>query len=322
MGSRRTTAAMCLALLLTALRAGATTLTVAVLPASGSNVHEGYLQAAGDVLRGHLLASGAFEVRMVPGEVSRSEVDAAQAVAAGHAAETDLALVLHVARLRTTAQVRVTVYRVDTGEVAHADQLKAGSPDDLDAVLARLVAGLVTGEKARGSADIYTVTEAESDPLLRLGVTGVWGLKLGYMVASAGDTQTMPGLSVFWLYDARTFLAEIDVGFHNGDSGAADSFVGLGLYYPHRPADTTPFVGGGLRYGGGNYDGHPGSGSGIQLFGTAGMLFGRTSSVQVRGDVSVFYNTFAGKAERRWYDDTGVDEDAARGILLKVGIGL
>lgn len=291
---------------------------VALPPTSGINVHEGYLQATGDLFRGHLQATGRYQVMVVPGPSGTQELSAQQAIEVGRGAGTELVAVMHITRLGSSAKVRVALYDVTSGQLLRLEQMSAATPDDVDVVTRRLAQALATGESVEEAAQIDTVTERESDPYLKMTATSVFGLKLGGAVplgTTDSGENALPGLGIFWLYDARTFLAEVDIGFHNRDDDGA-FYLGLGAYYPLSKANTTPFFGGAVRWA----EGVGGDGSGIQLAAVGGMLLGRLSTVQLRGDVQYFVNTFESR-DRYHATATAPDEAVAHGFLFNVGIG-
>jgi hypothetical protein len=293
---------------------------LAVLPVSGLNVHEGTLAAAQDVLKGELQKTGRFQVTLVPG-VGRQELEPEAAVELTRQHAAELGVVLQVTRLGTAARLRMTAYHAGTGQVVWIDELSAASPDDMPAVLARLAQGFATGQRAVDNADIETVTQKESSPLLKRRATNVFGLELGYLVPLSspydGGQLALPGLALFWLYDARSFLADIAVGFHtNGDEG--DFWVGLGAYYPFSRGDLAPFIGGGLRYAFTRYGGYGGSGMVAVL--TGGLLLGRLATVQIRGDVSYFFNLFTERYASPFVD-TPDGRTRSHGIAVNLGLG-
>ncbi len=285
---------------------------IAVAPVSGINVHQGYLDASGDVFAGHLRATGAYQALVIPGEGGRHELSAAAAKALGNSINASAVAVLHVTRLGSAATIRLSIYEAN-GALSHTDQLKALTPDDMDKVLARLAKGVATGEPAKHNADIETVTEQEGRPLARMAVNSTWGIKIGMLVPakSVGSVDALPGIGVYWLYDARSFLAEVDVGFHNGQN-ASDIYLGIGGFVPLSRGNVTPYLGGNLRWIAAEYGGS--GGSGLQLAGGGGVLLGRLSTVQFRADLQYFLNTFR---ERSYKND---DETMAHGLSFNLGI--
>ena len=152
---------------------------VALLPATGSNVHAEHLVAATDVFRAHLERTGRFQVVIVASPAPAGvEASFAQAGEAARAAGADLAVTLRISRLGQNALVRMGAYRPD-GSVAQVDELSAATPDDLDPVLQRLARGLATGRPARTVAEVDTVTQKESDAYRKMQATNVFGLRLG-----------------------------------------------------------------------------------------------------------------------------------------------
>jgi hypothetical protein len=299
---------------------------LALLPVTGSNVHPGYLEAARDVLKDHLLATGRYNVVSVAGEPG-GEPTPEQAVARGREAGADLVVVVHLARLSGTGRLRLVAYRVNSGELAHADSIGiSGGPDDLDPALKRLAVGLATGQQAGQTADIESVTQKQADPLLKESATKIFGLRLDTLVAfnrPRDGTGAIPGIGVFWMYDARSFLGEVALDAYGSDSGSGFS-VGIGGYYPFSRANFTPYLGTAVSYAFLDFGGA--GASGIRLAPVFGMLFGRLSTVQFRGEIGYFFNTFGERA-----DDVAVpaqqgppvsgDKHYAHGPQVTVGLG-
>ena len=275
--------------------------TVVLLPATGANVSEATLAAATDVLRVHLEQTGRFLV-LLGGEPGR-EATPAEAAAVARASGAQLALALRVARLAQNASVRLAAYRTD-GAVVHLDQLGAGEPDDLDPVLKRLAVGLATGSPARQLAEIDTVTAREVQPLHRVPAEMMFGLRLG-AVSPASRVGSRPahaltGGGVFWLYDARTFIADVSLTFHSSDvdpntTPDVVTSLGIGAYYPLTRTDLSPYLGGGLDYTWSRYGGE--GASGLTGRAAAGLILGRTSRVVVRGEAGWFVNLYAERAQ-------------------------
>jgi hypothetical protein len=297
--------------------------TVAVLPPSGVNVEDGTLSAAQDILRGHLAHTGRFHtVVALAGEVGGREVGPQAAIGLARGAGVDLAVVLHLTRLGTNAQVRMTTYAAATGAIVYADRMTAASTDDVDRVLERLAQGMASGRPGAETAELQTVTQAEARAPLKRAATHVFGVGLGAVAPNGGGAA--PGLQIYWMYDARSFLADITLGFH-ADGKDNDLALGIGAYYPLAAADFTPYIGGGARWATTEYA--DARGHGIQLYAALGGILGRLGSVQLRGQLEYFVDTFRSQRSDWSYSDvsqtstvTEVDS-IGHGLGVTVGLG-
>lgn len=296
---------------------------VALLPATGANVHAGHLAAATDVLRSQLERTGRFQVVVAPAAEAGREPTPADAAAAARAASASLCVTLRISRLGETAAVRLAAHRPD-GSVAHVDELGAGSPDDLEPVLRRLALGLAEGRPARALAELDSVTEKESDPYLKYAATQLFGVRLGTAVFldradGGGEAASVSGGGIFWLYDARSYLADLSFDLLTGD-GRRLVAIGLGFYYPFGKGNVAPYLGGGLGYHWTDTGG--GGGSGLALRGAAGLVVGRLSTVQVRLEAGYHASLFEEEPGTSWL---GVPEPGtsarAHGPMLTVGLG-
>jgi hypothetical protein len=287
--------------------------TVTLLPATGANVHAGHVSAATDMLRSHLERVGFTVVRVPsPEPPASAEATPAQAGEAARAAGASLGVTLRVSRLGALASVRLAAYRPD-GTAAHLDELSALGPNDLEPVLRRLAVGLAERRPARLLAEIDTVTERESDPYLKQVATQVFGLRLGsaFLLNRADAAETPRGAAgggIFWLYDARTFLADVSFDLNGGDDNRLVA-LGLGFYYPFSRANFTPYAGGGVAYAWVDTGGDVAQG--LAFRGALGALVGRLSTVQVRLEAGYVVATFR--------DDTS--GRVAHGPVLSVGLG-
>jgi hypothetical protein len=301
---------------------------VALLPVSGTNVHPGYLDAARDLMKDHLIGTGRFMVITVAGEPGTVETPAEVAVAKGREAGASLTIVVHLTRLAGTGRLRLIAYDVGSGNYSHADSIAiAGGPDDLDPALKRLAVGLATGQPASQTADIESVTQKQADPLLKESATKIFGLRLGAIVAfnrpANLETAALPGIGIFWMYDARTFLGEVGLDLHTADSGHGFS-VSIGGYYPFSRGNLTPYLGTSASY---SFVELGGAGAnGIRVAPAFGMLFGRLSTVQFRGEIGYFFHTFGERDERvtvvsgQPVPQAG-DKHYAHGPQFSVGLG-
>jgi hypothetical protein len=306
-------AAACLAALLAAPAGAREPDAVVVLPATGSNIHPGHLAAATDVLRVQLERAGLRVLPVPAGSSTAQEPTPEQAGAAAERAGAAWAVTLRIARLGTNAVCRVGSY-LPGGRLSRADELTASSPEDLEPVLRRLALSLVTGRPARELAELETVTEREADPFLKYVATHYFGIRLGAFFAreqggTDPHTASLNGGGIFWLYDARWFIAEVSVDLQT--KGEDDSIfgVGIGAYYPFTRGNVAPYLGGGLAYSWVEHSvpgAQPADGKGISFRAGGGLIVGRLSTVHFRIDGGFWFDAFqsvekgSGASHRYW----------------------
>jgi hypothetical protein len=295
--------------------------TVALLPTSGSNVAPQVLDASRDILKDHLQRTGQYTVLTPGGVPSQDEPTAVQASHEALAVNASQAVVLRITHIGTAARVRLTVYAAQTGQVVYWDSIPInGGPEELDPVLQRLVHALVTGRPVRESAEIDTVTDKEMQTLNRRAANKSFGVHILTLMpfnTADGEFRPVPGFGLFWLYDARSWLADIAVDVGHKDASTLWS-VSLGGYYPLSREDFAPYVGGAIRLSSLTLGGR-GSG-GVSFQPTVGFLLGRLSSVQIRGEVGYLINTFSEESEANVTTAAGPAR-FSHGFVLSVGLG-
>lgn len=297
--------------------------TVALFPVTGDNVAPEILQATGELLKDHLQRTGLYNVVAPPPSGEAGEPAPAHAAQLAAGAGADQAVVLRITHFGSSARIRLTAYAVPSGQVAYWDSIViSGGPDELDSVVQRLVHAMVTGKPVRESAEIDTVTDKEGQTLNRRAANKSFGVHVFTLLPlnTVSDTFTaVPGGGIFWLYDARSWMADIafDLG---GSEGNVYYDAAIGSYYPLLREDITPYFGGVVRLA---YMKLGGEGAGgLTLQPTAGMLMGRLSSVQLRGEVGYFFNTFG---ERRQYWSATADSSVqgkhyGHGFTIQLGL--
>jgi hypothetical protein len=303
---------------------------IAVFPVSGINVHPAYQQIAQDLFKDYLAETGKYAVVDVPATAGAAPNDATQAVEAGRVAGADLVLLVRLTHLQSNFRVRITVYQVATKAMVHMDSLgSTGGPDQLDPVVARLVQALAKGERAGTNAEIDTVTQKESEPYLKETATKTFGLRLGAILPfnrAKGSIAAGPGLGLFWLYDAREYMAEAFIDFVSTSAAsggdAVQAFdVGLGLYRPFGRKNVVPYAGGGVAYSVTSFGGA--GANGLRFHGAFGVLFGRLSTVQLRGELGYFVNAYQEAAYSSYDLPAGQSnpKHLSHGPMVTVGIG-
>jgi hypothetical protein len=303
---------------------------VALLPPSGDNVAPAILESAREILKDHLQRTGAFTVLEPGGPIGRVEPNAAQAVEQASVIGAEQAIVLRLTHIGSTARVRLTVYSAGSGQVAYWDSIVvSGGPEELDVALERLARAFHIGRPVRDSAELETVTVKEGQSLNRRSASRSFGVHIFTLLplGSAGGTGgPVPAGGIFWLYDARSWMA--DIALDAGGQGNREYFgVAIGGYYPLLREDFTPYVGGMFRWAHMNLGGQGASGIIVQP--TAGILLGRLSSTQLRAEVGYFVSSFGEREGSELAASTTVAASApqdgpthvSHGFVLSVGLG-
>ncbi len=203
--------------------------------------------------------------------------------------------------------VSVSMYETSSGNKIWSDMLKAYTPDDLDPVMLRLSKTIGTGKKASEESDIYSVTEYESPELDKVSANKSFGVYIGSVYTPFKDVENnfSSGFGVKFSYDTRDLLLDL-----NGELYFQDIRIynfNLAALYPFSKKKSTPYLGGGLGYGGMtitkeekslnsdypfDYYDENYRGSGLSLFAKGGYLFNRTSDVNVRIEGGPYITTY------------------------------
>ncbi len=318
--------------------------TVAVLPVTGDNISPEILSASYDILKDHLQRAGVYTVveparpapmppppAGVPGAppavVTMPEPTAAEAAQLGASVGAELAVVVRVTHFGNSARLRLTAYSTGTAQVAYWDSILInGGPDELDVSIQRLVNGMKTGKPVRDSAEIDTVTSKESMALNRREANRSFGVRITSLLPfnQAGNSfEPLTAGGLFWLYDARSWMADVAVDIGGGSGSRFFMDAAIGAYYPLLREDFTPYIGGQIRWAEMQLGGS-GAG-GVTLQPTFGILLGRLSSAQIRVEAGYFFNTF-GETESTYYSSSGVlvtgtSKHYSDGFVFSAGIG-
>jgi hypothetical protein len=300
--------------------------TVALLPPAGDNVDPSILRASRELLKDHLQRSRAYNVVEIPGEPTREDPNPLQAAKQAASLGAEQAILFRIIHFGSTSRARLTVFAAGTGQVVYWDSIViTGGPEELDTVIQRLVYAMRTGKPVREAAEIDTVTEKETETLKRRQANKSFGLHLFTLLPFNTPNKSfaaVPGAGLFWLYDARSWMADLalDIGASNDRAAFAAS---IGGYYPFLREDFTPYVGGVVRWAFMNLGGK--GASGIMLQPTLGVLLGRLSSTQLRGEVGYFIDTFGEPEEVKVSDPYPTTiagpKHYSHGFTLSVGLG-
>jgi hypothetical protein len=323
--------------------------TVAVLPVTGDNISPEILSAAYDILKDHLQRAGVYTVveparpaavvppapPPAPGTppmgpppvLAVPEPTAPEAAQLGASVGAELALVLRVTHFGNSARLRLTAYSTGTAQVAYWDSILInGGPDELDVAVQRLVNGMKTGKPVRDSAEIDSVTSKEAMALNRREANRSFGVRITSLLPfnqAGGNFEALTAGGLFWLYDARSWMADVAVDIGGGSGSRFFMDAAIGAYYPLLREDFTPYIGGQIRWAEMQLGGS-GAG-GVTLQPTFGILLGRLSSTQIRVEAGYFFNTF-GETEATYYNSSGVlvsgsSKHFSDGFVFSAGIG-
>lgn len=251
---------------------------VAVFEFEGIGLSQPEADAATQVFRGELGATGRFAV------MSRADVEAKLAArgiespvchAVGCAAEygqvagvaETITGTLTMLGNRITGEVRVV--DVARKEVTFSDRFTASSLDDLQATLRKLAAAVASRRKIESEVGRFPVTEEETGEAARKRSYVTAGMGFGTGVPLGDSYANINSLSQFLFisrYEADKFVVETSIGFQWGSGGDRDTMrdefgddvivnpkdvavlpIDIGLRYVFdRKAEFTPFVGGGI----------------------------------------------------------------------------
>jgi len=198
--------------------------------------------------------------------------------------------------------VQMKMYNTSTNELFWTDVVKADKIEDLDPVLNTLAKNLGISESHLKTDNIYNVTNYKSKLLNKKNASDSWGITLGGGTLFAKDIKSagQSGFGVLKSYDMRNLILDLKAELYFGDYQNNSTRIGMNILIPHSEKDHSLVYGGGLYYGGtqfelkndNNFYEYDVRKSGLEIEGNIGYLINRTSSVQLRLMASPFYNFY------------------------------
>ncbi len=202
---------------------------------------------------------------------------------------------------------------------------RATSLDDLANVYSQMVKSLVTGapmETGGGATDRNNVTRDQSAPR-RVAADNLKYVTLGYGAVVAGHVATGPAFGAGYRYELDRLAIDLSFGLVVANKGSGWGVTGYyprlaGIWYQHPIADSSPYYGVGLSFGGTAVDDKDEvalGGSGLQGHLTAGYEAFRSSTIRFFGqaDLSLPFYTSSN------YDDTRSRYTPS--ITMSIGLG-
>jgi hypothetical protein len=222
--------------------------------------------------------------------------------------------------------VSISMYNTETEEKEWNALQKANTPEDLDPIMQKIALSLNGKISIDETKDIYNVTDYESKELNKMIANTYLGIEIGGGAAFGEVKNNFPaGLSGVFSGDMRTIIFDIKGNLYFSDIKLYN--VSIHINYPFSQGKSTPFLGGGLGYGGTtmtsseekttqNWDGSTytytdetnRSGAGLSLFAGGGYIFNRTSNINLRLNANFFFSCYK------------VDGGFPAGILLSMSV--
>jgi TolB-like protein len=273
------------------------------------NVHSDYQYSTARLFKSYVDELLKYQL-VIPGKsdsaVDQPSMEEVQALSKTHDCPYFILGVMN--RVGETVIISVSMYKTGDASMMWSDKLKASSPEDIDPILQKLARSIGTAQKAAKDGDIYSVTSYEAQQLRKVRVNNAFGVSLGGVLTFLSDEPFSAGGGIFWFYDARSILFEIDgQAYPLGDNSLG--FFSIGTYYPFSALSQTPFLGGGLGVGFTSSDSESADGSGLILYLGGGYMINRISNVGLRVHGRYFIGAYK-------MDDR--DRSIPHGLLLNV----
>jgi hypothetical protein len=248
--------------------------TVAVFEFEGIGLSQSEADAASQIFRGELGATGSFRVMSkadVESKLAARGIQSPECRAVGCAAEygevagvaETIIGTLTMLGNRITGEVQLV--DVATKEVTFSDRFTAANLDDLEATLRKLAGAVASRRKIQSEVGRFPVSQEETGEAARKrsvmtsGVVFGAGLPLG---ASYAGVSSLNQILAVTRNEADRFVVETSVGVQWGSSGRNETIDGvtvddktnvvvvpidIGLrFVSNRKAEFSPFVGGGI----------------------------------------------------------------------------
>ena len=201
--------------------------------------------------------------------------------------------------------------------------------DDLPNVYSQMVKSLVTGapmETGGGATDRTNVTRDQSAPR-RVSADSLKYVSLGYGSVISGRLARGPAFGLGYRYELDKVAIDVSLGFILANDGDGLGVTGYyprlsGFWYQKPLADSSPYYGAGLSYGGtaaSDSDDDAYAGSGLQGHVTAGYEAFRSSTIRffAQFDLTLPFYT----SEHVDFDTNTSDTRYTPSLSLQIGLG-
>ena len=154
-------------------------------------------------------------------------------------------------RIGETVIIAFSLYEIEHGAKLWGDQMQAASPDDLLPVITRMAKSIGSEKKASQDDDIYNVTDGESQELKTVRSFTSFGIQIGGgpLLSHNLDNGSPAGFGFRVSNDARHLIFDIAAEFYFSDYNIY--MIGLDVIKPFSTKNNSPYVNGGISFGGG-----------------------------------------------------------------------
>lgn len=311
---------------------------VYMAPIGTTNIHSDYGIAAMKLMKTYIEDDGRFI--LVEGSAQDSVTIEKQESVKNKAVEKGCSkyIIAEFTRLGENVILSFKLYSTSQEAPIWTDRLKAANPDDFDPIIQRVARNIGTKQKAATDQDIYNVTENETKLPKRKKVNSYFGVGIGGMVPLSPVTAMAPGFTLFGMYDTQALLIGLDANFMGmGNENRYDyADIGISIHYPFGRKFIAPYVGGGLNLSSTDFntsvthdytdtrwddkvnayrtvtseteDTYTYSATGVGVYGGAGVMFNRASSIALFLELKYFVNFYKLEepgnyaTEKQWED--------------------
>jgi hypothetical protein len=157
-------------------------------------------------------------------------------------------------RMGETVVIAVSLYSTANGSRVWHRMAKAGSPEDIDLVIASLAQVTGTERDIAELATINNVTAKESKELQKKEVVKTHGLLTGAafpIISDQIDEELAAGIGFIWSFDAENYIFDIKAEGYFSEANDI-YFLDINVLYPFNKRNNTPFVLAGMGVSGMN----------------------------------------------------------------------
>ncbi|MBP7497626.1 MAG: hypothetical protein KA792_08195 [Bacteroidales bacterium] len=279
------------------------------------NMHKDYQISASRLLKTYLEIDNKTELVLPDKDSSYYKETKEQSLLNARNLNINHILIGELNRVGETVVISLSMFN-SKGEKEWFTLQKASSPEDLDPVMQKIANSFINRNSSNNKEeDIFNVTEYDSKQLNKKTANSYFGIEIGGGPTSFNiDNSNTAGFGILYSGDIRSIIFDLkgDLFFSEVDLYN----INIQVNYPFFKKNSSPYIGGGLGYGGTsvkvkiknvspNYDyTETFHGSGLTVYGGAGYIINRASNINLRFNANFFFSAYK------------VNEDYPYGALL------